>query len=169
MSRLIGDVCLDIASFAREKRHDFLSYILQLAATEAYQGSASQQRLDWESRPVTSKPNIVGFWDWDISNNRSYLDRGCAMFFGIDPEAAARGQPLGDYLHGIHPDDMPNLCRNINDATRRGGEFESEYRLIVNDRLHWVHARGHVTLDRSGRAVRMPGAIIDITREKTLS
>ena len=168
MARLIGDVCLDIASFAEQKRHRFLSYILKLAAAEAYQGSAAQQRLDWDIRPIPAKPTIVGFWDWDISHNRSYLDRGCAEFYGVDPDAAARGQPLNEYLHGIHPDDIAGFSRTINHAARRGGDFTMEYRLIVNDRLHWVHARGHVTLDRSGRPVRMPGAVFDITREKTL-
>lgn len=169
MARLIGDVCLDIARFAEEKRHDFLSYILKLAAAEAYQGSAARQKLDWEARPTTSKPNIVGFWDWDITNNRSYLDRGCAEFFGVDPDAAARGKPLDDYLHGIHPDDIKGFSHTIDAATRLGGAFEAEYRLIVNDRIHWVYARGHVTLDRSGRPIRMPGAVIDLTREKTFS
>lgn len=169
MTRLIGDVCLDIASFAKEKQHEFLSYILRLAAAEAYQGSAAQQRLDWEARPFTTRPKIVGLWDWDISNNRSYLDQGCADFFGVDPDDAARGQPLDNYLHGLHPDDKAYFSRTIDKVVRDGGEFEAEYRLIVGDRVRWVHARGHCRLDRGGRPVRMPGAVMDITHEKTLS
>jgi hypothetical protein len=35
MRRPLGDLCLDIASFARERKHEFLSYILRLAAAEA--------------------------------------------------------------------------------------------------------------------------------------
>ncbi|MGM4931796.1 hypothetical protein [Tardiphaga sp. 619_E2_N8_5] len=54
-------------------------------------------------------------------------------------------------------------------AMRSGGIFECECRLIKNDRISWVLARGSCTLDGHGRPVRLPGAIIDITHDKTMN
>jgi PAS domain-containing protein len=170
MRRPLGDVCLDIASFARERKHEFLSYILRLAAAEAYKSAADDDVFEMPTpRRPAARELIVGIWDWDISNDRNYLDAGAADFFGIDPESAARGLPNMHYLSAIHPDDVARVQAAITTAMRIGGAFECEYRLIKNDRVNWVLARGSCTLDRQGRPVRLPGALIDITHDKAMN
>lgn len=170
MRRPLGDVCLDIASFARERKHEFLSYILRLAAAEAYKSTADEDGFEL---PVPRKPAarelIVGIWDWDISNDRNYLDAGTAHFFSLDPERAARGVPHGSCMRAIHPDDLPRVEAAIACAMRAGGAYECEYRVILNDRVYWLLARGSCTLDRYGRPVRLPGALIDITHDKMMN
>lgn len=170
MRRPLGDVCLDIASFARERKHEFLSYILRLAAAEAYKTTAEDDAFEMPiPRRLAARELIAGIWDWDISNDRSYLDAGAASFFNVDPEKAARGLPNMTYLAAIHPDDIARVQSAIATSMQSGGIYECEYRLIKNDRISWVLARGSCTLDRHGRAVRLPGAIIDITHDKTMN
>ncbi|UGV25539.1 PAS domain-containing protein [Rhodopseudomonas boonkerdii] len=170
MRRPLGDVCLDIASFARERKHEFLSYILRLAAAEAYKSAAEDDAFELPmARKLAARELIAGIWDWDISNNRNHLDASAANFFGVDPERAARGMPNEHYLHAIHPDDIARLQAAVASSMRLGGIFECEYRLIRNDRIHWVLARGSCTLDRHGRPVRFPGALIDITHDKAMN
>jgi PAS domain-containing protein len=170
MGRPLGDVCLDIASFARERKHEFLSYILRLAAAEAYKSTADDDvfALSMVRRPA-ARELIAGMWDWDIRNDRNHLDADAAKFFGIDPVSAARGLPNSAYLNAVHPDDQIRLRAAVKSAMRRGGAFECEYRVIKADRIHWVLARGSCTLDRRGRPVRLPGALIDITHDKTMN
>ncbi len=168
MGRPLGDVCLDIASYARERKHEFLSYILRLAAAEAYK-SADEESFDLAMpRKFSPSDLIAGIWDWDISHDRNHGDASCAELFSIDPQRAARGLPVSTYLDAIHPDDIGRVRQKLFDATRMGGVYQAEYRLIKNDRLHWVFARGHCTLDRHGRPVRLPGALVDITHEKAM-
>lgn len=170
MGRLIGDVCLDIAAYAKERRHEFLSYILNIAAEEAFSGTAASETIEINAaRRAHARDVLVGVWDWDITNDRTTMDSGCAEYFGIDTSSAARGRPNSEYQRSIHPDDLPYLLVAMDKSIRIGGSFEAEYRLICNDRLRWVYARGHCIFDRSDRPIRMPGAVIDITREKTLS
>jgi PAS domain-containing protein len=169
MRKPLADVCLDIASFAQERKHEFLSYILRLAAAEAYKSTAPDETFELPARrKQPSRELIAGVWDWDITNDRNYLDAGCAAFFGVDPEKAARGLPNTHYLSAIHPDDVGMVQAAITQSMRHGGIFRAEYRVIRNDRISWVHARGNCTLDRSGRPVRLPGAIIDITHDKVM-
>ncbi|WP_211912033.1 PAS domain-containing protein [Tardiphaga alba] len=170
MRRPLGDVCLDIASFARERKHEFLSYILRLAAAEAYKTTAEDDVFELPmQRKLAARSLIVGIWDWDISNDRNHLDAGAANFFDVDPEQAARGLPNMNYLRAIHPDDVGRVQAAVATSMRMGGAFECEYRLIKNDRISWVLARGSCTLDRHGRPVRLPGALIDITHDKTMN
>ncbi|CAN5182395.1 hypothetical protein BH11PSE4_BH11PSE4_26760 [soil metagenome] len=168
MGRPLGDVCLDIASYARERKHEFLSYILRLAAAEAYKSAEDEHFEIAVSRKFAPADVIVGIWDWDISNDRTYGDTSCAELFGIDPERAARGLPVNNYLDAIHPDDIARVKKAIATATVSGGVYQVEHRLIRNDRLYWVFARGHCTLDRHGRPVRLPGVLVDITRDKAM-
>ncbi len=170
MRRPLGDVCLDIASFARERKHEFLSYILRLAAAEAYKSTAEEDAFELPmTRKFAARELIAGIWDWDISNDRGHLDAGAANFFSVDPERAARGLPYENYLNAVHPDDIARLRAAVASSMRLGGIFEGEYRLIRNDRIHWVLARGSCTLDRHGRPVRLPGALIDITHDKAMN
>ena len=75
MRRPLGDVCLDIASFARERKHEFLSYILRLAAAEAYKSTAEEDAFELPmTRKFAARELIAGIWDWDISNDRGHLD-----------------------------------------------------------------------------------------------
>jgi PAS domain-containing protein len=167
MGRPLGDVCLDIASYARERKHEFLSYILRLAAAEAYK-SADDVSFDLAERQRFAPADvIVGIWDWDISNDRTYGDSGCAELFSIDPMRAARGPAVETYISAIYPDDIPRVRQELMKVTRHGGVYQVEHRLIKNDQLHWVFARGHCTLDKHNRPVRMPGVLVDITRDKS--
>jgi PAS domain S-box-containing protein len=73
---------------------------------------------------------------------------------------------LQDWLDAIHPDDIDDVTAAINRALTTGQVFSREYRVVSHGDTHWVYARGMCTLDSSGKAVRFPGAIVDITREK---
>ncbi|MEH2471901.1 PAS domain-containing protein [Nitrobacteraceae bacterium AZCC 2161] len=169
MQRPLGDVCLDIASYARERKHEFLSYILRLAAAEAYRSTTPDETFELPlKRKLAPRELIAGIWDWDVSNDRVYGDAGCADFFNVDSLQATRGLPVMSYLDAVHPDDIGRVWATLDKSMQIGGLYEAEYRLIKNDRISWVFARGYCTLDKSGRPVRLPGVIIDITHEKAM-
>ncbi|MDB5631555.1 MAG: sensor histidine kinase [Tardiphaga sp.] len=169
MQRPLGDVCLDIASYARERKHEFLSYILRLAAAEAYKSTTPDETFELPLKhKLAPRELIAGIWDWDVSNNRTYGDAGCADFFNVDPLQATRGLPVMSYLDAVHPDDIARVWATLDKSMQVGGLYEAEYRLIKNDQISWVFARGYCTLDKSGRPVRLPGVIIDITHDKAL-
>lgn len=110
---------------------------------------------------------IAGTWVWDIPNDRFSADERFARSFGLDPEQCRQGIPLGVATDSIHPDDLPQVERLIEDALRDGGDYRAEYRVRQRDcEYHWVEAVGRCELDVEGRPLRFPGVLVDIDLRK---
>lgn len=155
--RSFSEVCRELAEAAQKKGQDTLATLLRMAALEAAE-SGVRQDDGW------AKDLLVGTWDWDVENNLVYADARFAALFGISASDAASGTPLTAWLHAVHPDDRDRLQAAIR-ASLKGALFSIEYRVTSEGKTHWVYARGKCTI-KAGRAVRFPGAIVDITHEK---
>jgi PAS domain S-box-containing protein len=109
----------------------------------------------------------LGWWDWDIPNNKLHLGEHFARMYGVDPALAAAGAPLAAFVDGIHPDDRGWVGERIQRALDTAGEFAEEYRLLAADgTVTWVFARGRCYHDDAGRPVRYPGVATDVTDAK---
>jgi PAS domain S-box-containing protein len=109
----------------------------------------------------------IGTWDWDVAADKVTADARFAKLYGVDPEVAAAGAPIGQFFDGIHPDDLPRVNAAIDVALRDGSMFIEEYRLPQPDgSLRWVAAQGRARLDEDGRATRFPGVSFDITQRR---
>jgi PAS domain S-box-containing protein len=149
-----------LAESAGQHRFDMLAQILRMAALEAVGQNA------WHV-DNSVKDSLVGTWDWDVIHDRIYADAQFATMFGLEPGSASLGAPLVSWLAAIHPDDVEEVGRDIEATLSTGKLFSREYRIVANGETRWVYARGKSTMDKNGRAVRFPGAIVDITHEKT--
>ena len=110
---------------------------------------------------------VVGIWDWDIPNDRVFADLRFARLYGVDPEAAAAGAPIADFMQAVHPDDRPGLQSAIRRAMDTGEFYEAEYRLMQSDgSVRWVVTRGRCQHDPQGRPVRFPGTAVDVTARR---
>lgn len=153
MALTLSDLYLELAQHAVTHNHTLLAHISRMAALEARGKEIPVPLLGW---------NVLGIWDWDAVNDVTYLDENCADLFDVDRIAARKGLPISDYIKAIHPDDAPRVADSIMDALRKGGPYESRYRVISNGRIRNVVARGDCTLDASGKAVRFPGFILEL-------
>ncbi|GAB2582577.1 hypothetical protein GCM10027066_24970 [Dyella jejuensis] len=109
----------------------------------------------------------IGTWDWDIPNNRVFADERFARLYGVDPERAQRGAPFEEFLASVHPDDLHDLRRSIDNCVATGEPLSSEYRLVRPDnRERWVLAQGRCIKDAHGKPVRFPGVSFDISGRK---
>ena len=141
------------ADYATASNESVLAHICKIAALEA-QGKDI-------SVPLTNM-SIVGLWDWDAVNDINHLDEGCAELFGVDPVQARSGMSINDYMKAVHPDDVGHLTNAIMHTLKAGGPIEVRYRVMSNGRVRHVLARGVCTLDKSGRAERFPGVILEL-------
>ncbi len=120
----------------------------------------SEERLSLALRAAS----MVGIWDGDLEGGRIYVDANLARIYGVDPEAAAAGQPLGHYVGLIHPEDAPGVRAAMQTLYASGDEFMHEHRIVRPDGdLRWVVARGRLLRNAAGRPVRFSGASVDIT------
>jgi len=106
-------------------------------------------------------------WRWNIPSDRVVTNRNFARLFGIDPEGATTGLPIGLFLNAIHPDDRFRVTTEIQHAIRTGNAAVSEFRIInIKGEERWVIARGRVEYDANGNPVAFPGALADISERK---
>src|SRR5262245_26121160 len=105
-------------------------------------------------------------WDWDLNTNKVWWNEGVLTLFGYHLETN-EADPAW-WLERIHPDDREAVEVHFFDVVR--GEQPSwadEYRFRCADWSYKdVYDRGYVLRDSEGRAVRMIGAMLDITARK---
>ncbi len=91
-----------------------------------------------------------------------------ARLFNL-PASDADGGLLEKYVRSIHPEDVQDVLAALERSVQTGELYEADYRIVKPDNsLRWVTARGRVEHDHTGRAVRMPGVLLDITERKKL-
>ncbi|SFM32312.1 PAS domain S-box protein [Methylobacterium pseudosasicola] len=133
----------------------------QRAAQEELRISQERLSLAFEAA------GAIGWWDWDVPNDRIVANARFAELYSVDPAAAAVGTSIAGYIDGIHPDDRAWVGAKIEQALANAGEFAEEYRLLRADgSVRWVYARGRCYHDAAGRPLRYPGVSIDITARK---
>jgi PAS domain S-box-containing protein len=109
----------------------------------------------------------IGTWEWDVANDRVVSDERFARLYGVDPEHARRGAPIGYFFQGIHPDDLPRVQLAVEAALRTGELFSEEYRLRLADgHERWVLAEGRCERAADGSPTQFPGVSFDITDRK---
>jgi len=109
----------------------------------------------------------VGSWDWDVVNDRIYASETFAKLFGVEPQRAAQGAPLSDFIAGMHPEDRDAARARIGHALANGADFTAEYRVTgLDGHTRWITARGRCYHDEAGKPLRFPGIAIDVTERK---
>jgi PAS domain S-box-containing protein len=133
----------------------------RVAAQQAQRASEERYELALDAA------GAIGTWDWDIVNDRVIANAKFAELYSVDPARAAIGEPIGTFIEGIHPDDRKRVTAEISHSIDTRTDFASEYRLLQRDgSIVWVFTRGRTHFDAEGRAVRLPGATVDITDHK---
>ncbi|URD60783.1 ATP-binding protein [Sphingomonas sp. KRR8] len=106
----------------------------------------------------------AGSWDWDIREDRLYLDDRMAALIGIDPADAQDGLPTRAFFTAIYPADVNRIRIGVAGILHGAEVFLKTYRIIGADGLlRWVEAHGRCHLDASGLPERFSGILVDVT------
>jgi diguanylate cyclase (GGDEF)-like protein/PAS domain S-box-containing protein len=121
----------------------------------------SNERFDMAVRATN---DVI--WDWDLATDEIWWNENYTKVFGFSRETGDHS--IQSWYQGIHPDDQGRVIAGVHRVIGSGGEnWSDEYRFHHQDGS-WVHVldRGQVIRGESGRAVRMIGAMADITSRK---
>ena len=128
---------------------------------------AEQALRETEERyRLASRATNDAIWDWDLATNHVLWNEALGEAHGYALDAV---EPTGDWWIGhIHPDDRPRIDRSIHAVIDGlGSAWSDEYRFLRADGSYAaILDRGYVIRDGSGRAVRMIGAMLDISERK---
>ena len=105
-------------------------------------------------------------WDWDLRTNAVWWSEGFRSLFGYKPEEVEA--TVESWTRRVHPDDHERVTRGIFDVIEHGATYWSaEYRFLRADGSYAdVLDRGYVIRVHGGTAVRMIGAMVDVTERK---
>lgn len=106
-------------------------------------------------------------WDWDIRNDRLSWNDGLRKVLGY--QLRQLDGDTGFWKEMIHPDDYTALSKDIRQTIDQPGTFfwESEFRFRrSNGSFAYVVNRANIVRDEDGNAVRMVGALSDISQRK---
>ncbi len=110
----------------------------------------------------------VGSWVAELDgSDRLEWSRETCRIFGVDECDFPRTREA--FFAMVHPIDR-DAVRNASEAARGGGRpYDLEHRIIRRDgAVRWVHEKAAVVSGRDGRAIRMIGAVQDITERRML-
>ena len=123
--------------------------------------AALEKRFQYVARAINDT-----IWDWNLVTQAVNWNSGIGTTFKytsdkVGPGAAWRSER-------VHPEDRERVESSLQTAIAGGGEtWSAEYRFLRGDgQYSYVLDRGYVMRDSSGRAVRMIGAMMDITARK---
>ncbi len=116
---------------------------------------------------IASATNDV-LWDWDLITNKVWRTEGASEIFGYPSDELSSGPEL--WVNRIHPDDRKRVYEGIQAVIRSGQQhWRDEYRFrCKNDSYAKILDRGYVIHDASVKAIRMVGAMTDITKQEEM-
>ena len=115
---------------------------------------------------LVARATSDGIWDWNLVTGEVWWNENVQTTFGYAPGEIAAG--VEGWMSHIHPEDRDRVHRDISTALE-GSElsWNDEYRFQRRDGSYAdVLDRGHIIRNPAGKAIRMAGAMMDISGRK---
>lgn len=108
----------------------------------------------------------AGIYEWDIIHEKYYYSDTTHRMFGVEKESLPYNWRPYEYL--THPDDAEKVKLAVDQLLTEGKKVALSYRMKKSDGSYiWVKDYATaVEKDQQGRAVKVIGTFLDITREK---
>jgi diguanylate cyclase (GGDEF)-like protein/PAS domain S-box-containing protein len=130
--------------------------------------SAAINQLKQNQRRLSNAQRIgeMGDWEWDVRQGRVSASEQAWRIFGRDSGLGALEDD--QFLTTVHEEDFERVRLACERAIANGDDFAIEHRVVQRGGvLRHVHQQVEVIeQDELGRAVRLAGAVHDITRRK---
>ena len=119
-----------------------------------------------EKYDIVAKATSDTIWDWKIQEDSISWNRGIEGIFGYNQEDV--GKTSKWWFDKIHPEDSIRMSIKLYSFIEQKTEkWQDQYRFRCADGTYkYVLDRGFLLKDEKGRAIRMIGAIQDITKQK---
>ncbi len=173
----LGDILNPLSIEQLQAENERLRAALEVAqahlqeSRSALPGSDARQRAVFEEAQaryrLVVKATNDAIWDWDLSANLVQWNDALEEAYG---HPLATVEMTGEWwLAHIHADDRARVYASIHDVIEGvESSWTEEYRFERADgSFAEVLDRGHVIRDGKGKAVRMIGAMLELTRLRT--
>jgi PAS domain S-box-containing protein len=133
------------------------------AAIEARRLERSLRESE-ERYALVSEAVAEGIYDWNIRPNSLFVSPRLMEIFGFK----GSGLTSEDWNRRVHPDDRENYRTALRDCFKqRTLKLECQYRIKAADgNYRWVEDHGLPIRNETGRAIRLVGAVNDISQRR---
>jgi diguanylate cyclase (GGDEF)-like protein/PAS domain S-box-containing protein len=106
-----------------------------------------------------------GVWDWNIVTDTWYYSPRFKQLVGYGDDEMKNS--LTALVARLHPEEQSMFSRALESHLRGEATFDVEIRLLARSgEYRWFRLRGQSVRDEQGEAVRMAGALTDVTEKK---
>ncbi|BAZ12294.1 multi-sensor signal transduction histidine kinase [Calothrix sp. NIES-4071] len=144
----------------------FLQAIANVLATAIERKLAETRLQQSEERfQILAQATNDAVWDWDLITDRVWWNESVQTLFGYSTNDASSNSTW--WRDRIHPDDKWRIVTNMQTVIDSGEQvWSNEYRFERADGSYaYILDRGYV-VRQEGKAVRMIGAMMDISERK---
>jgi PAS domain S-box-containing protein len=146
-----------------------ISFALDHFAQDAARRAAEEAlRESLERFQLANRATFNVLWDWDVRTDALWWNQNFHSTFGYRADEIEPG--MESWMSRIHPEDHDRVETGIKEAiASRADIWSDQYRFRRADGAYAVVVdRGYINRDADGRALRVIGAMEDITeRERT--
>ena len=137
-----------------------------ISILEQLQSINSEIKDSNERYDIVAKATSDTIWDWKIQEDEFAWNKGIQGIFGYKKEDV--GTTSSWWFDRIHPEDSLKMSVKLYSFLEQKTErWQDEYRFKCADGSYkYVFDRGFLVKDTDGKAIRMIGAIQDVTKQK---
>jgi len=108
----------------------------------------------------------IGSWELDLKSNKLEWSDEMFRILDLNPN---KTKPSYNYFQSLmHPDDKKVMDQSIQDAIHSKKPYDITMRLIMGDKSQrFVHIRGRIYFDETGKPARSIGTMHDVTTLRT--
>ncbi|GGI27211.1 PAS domain S-box protein [Pedobacter mendelii] len=112
------------------------------------------------------KATSDAIWDWDIQKGTLIWGENFRILFGYNEQDL--NSDIHSWIEKIHPEDIEQFSRKLDKVIlTEETVWSAEYRFLkANGEYAIVHDKGFLIRDELGKALRMVGAMHDVTSKK---
>ncbi|MCW2119688.1 PAS domain-containing protein [Flavobacterium sp. 7A] len=145
------------------KENDKVNGIIAVA-TEVTATVIAKKELEKNEQKlqVIINASELGVWELDVLTDVTTISDRALEILGIDNDKNIAREEL---LRNLHPDDKDKREAAFQKAYRTG-ILQYEVRMIINNQIHWIEAKGKVFYDSDNYPIRMLGTLRDISEER---
>jgi PAS domain S-box-containing protein len=136
--------------------------------TERQRAEAERENLLRDAKESEERLRLAldaggtGVWDWDVAAGRITWSDRVDAFFSMLPGEFDNSPDM--FTRCVHPEDIDRVKEALRASVEEDAPYLIEYRIIQKGgAVRWLNTAGTVFRDATGHALRMIGAITDVT------